>query len=110
MITRYAIFNGTVKPGYEAEMQAWVSTHLSPLWRQFTGARDVQVLFHNQQDPNGPPIPLILAVTYDTHADIEKALASPARHKSKAMLPDFYAQFFDDVTLWHYTMEHEVSQ
>ncbi len=107
MLTRYAIFNGTVKAGQEAAMRAWVNTHLTPLWRQFACAEDVRVLFGVEQDANGPTIPLILAITYADEAAMAAALDSPARYTSRDLLPELYEQFFDDVTLWHYVMERE---
>lgn len=107
MLTRYAIFNGAVKPGKEAAMRAWVTAHLTPLWRQFARAEEVRVLFGVKQDQNGPTIPLMLAITYADESAIAAAMDSPARYKSRDLLPELYAQFFDDVTLWHYTMERE---
>jgi hypothetical protein len=105
MITRYAIFNGTVKDGQEAAMRAWVTKNLAPLWRQFACAEEVQVLFGAAPDPNGPPIPLMLAITYADDAAMEKGLNSPARFTSRDLLPALYDQFFDQVQLWHYVMD-----
>ena len=105
MITRYAIFNGTVKAGEQASMRAWVEANLAPLWRQFAGAEAVQVLYGVEQDANGPVIPLILAITYADEAAMARGLDSPARYTSRDLLPEFYQRFFDDVTLWHYVME-----
>ncbi len=107
MITRYAIFNGTVKTGQEAAMRAWVGEHLTPLWRKFAGAEEVRVLFGIEQDAKGPVIPLVLAITYADHAAMERGLASPARYAARDLLPAFYERFFDEVTLWHYVMERE---
>ncbi|MEM7208781.1 MAG: hypothetical protein AAF434_13230 [Pseudomonadota bacterium] len=104
MITRYAIFSGTVKQGMQAEMRAYVHTELTPLWRQFSGAEEVRVLFGVEQDANGPAIPLVLAITYADTAAMERGLASPARYQSRDLLPAFYERFFEKVELWHYVM------
>ena len=105
MITRYAMFAGTVKDGKDAAMRDWVSAHLAPLWRQFAAAVDVQILFGAQQDAAGPVLPLMLAVTYPDEAAMAQGLASPARYASRDLLPTFYDMFFDDIVLWHYVMQ-----
>lgn len=107
MITRYAIFGGTVKHGKEEEMRAWVSANLTPLWRKFACAEEVRVLYGIDQDPDGPNIPLILAITYADRAAMEIGVNSPARHAAKALLPQLYEQFYDKVELWHYLMDRE---
>jgi quinol monooxygenase YgiN len=107
MITRYAIFGGQVKAGKEVEMRAWVTDHLTPLWRKFACAEEVCVLFGMDQDADGPNIPLILAITYADRDAMEKGVTSPARHAAKALLPDLYDQFYDKVELWHYLMDRE---
>ena len=107
MITRYAIFGGTLKEGKEAEMRAWVTEHLTPLWRKFACAEEVRVLYGMDQDADGPSIPLILAITYADRAAMEKGVTSPARHAAKALLPELYERFYDKVELWHYLMDRE---
>ena len=107
MITRYAIFGGSVKPGKEAEMRAWVTEHLTPLWRKFASAEEVRVLYGVEQDADGPTIPLILAITYADHAAMERGVSSPARHAAKDLLPELYDRFYDKVELWHYVMDRE---
>jgi len=105
MITRYAIFNGTVKSGQQAAMRDWVNTQLAPLWRQFASAEKVEILFGVEQPDNGPQIPLLLAITYADHAAMQRGLDSPARYESRDLLPEFYARYFDDVQLHHYVLE-----
>ena len=108
MITRYAIFSGTIKEGQETAMRAFVDEKLTPLWRKFACAEEVRVLFGVEQDPDGPNIPLILAITYADGAAMEKGVASPARHAAKAVLPELYDRFFEDVALYHYVMERQL--
>ncbi|NNK78080.1 MAG: hypothetical protein HKP40_05135 [Litoreibacter sp.] len=105
MITRYAIFQGAVRPGAEAEMREFVNTRLTPLWRQFACAEEVRVLFGKEQDPDGPVIPLILAITYADEEAMAKALDSPARHAAKDILPELYERFLPDAKLYHYVMD-----
>jgi hypothetical protein len=107
MITRYAMFGGKVKDGKQAEMRAWVSQHLTPLWRKFACAQEVRVLYGIEQDENGPTIPLILAITYADHDAMEKGVSSPARYEAKELLPELYERFYDEVELWHYVMDRE---
>lgn len=107
MITRYAIFGGTVNSGQEAAMRAWVTDNLTPLWRKFACAEEVRVLFGVEQDANGPTIPLILAITYADRTAMEKGVSSPARYEAKELLPELYARFYDKVELWHYVMDRE---
>ncbi len=105
MITRMAIFDGQVKSGQEAAMRAYVEAELAPLWRKFASAETVEVLYGAEQDPNGPQIPLILAITYADQAAMAEGLASPARYASRDLLPGFYDRFFETVTLYHYVFE-----
>ena len=86
MITRYAMFGGKVKEGKEAEMRAWVTEHLTPLWRKFACAEEVRVLYGMDQDPDGPNIPLILAITYADRDAMQKGVTSPARHAANCAM------------------------
>ena len=104
MLTRYAIFEGTVRPGMEDEMRSYVEQVLAPLWRQFDGAHSVRVMFAVEQDPQGPSFPLALAITYPDTAAMERGLASPARFESRDLLPEFFAKYLDGKLL-HYVME-----
>ena len=107
VITRYALFAGTLKPGQETAMRAYVDEKLAPLWRKFACAEEVQVLFAVESDPAGSPIPLVLAITYADHEAMAKALESPARYQSRDLLPELYERFFEDVRLWHYVFACE---
>lgn len=107
MITRYAIFGGSVKPGKEQEMREWVTANLTPLWRKFACAEEVRVLYGVEQDTNGPTIPLILAITYADHDAMEKGVSSPARYEARDLLPELYDRYYDRVELWHYVMDRE---
>jgi len=107
MLTKYAFFTGNIKRGMEAGLKQHVEETLQPLWEQFQPSIEVRVLYNHTTEPDGPNIPLVLAVTYENEAALETAMACSARHEAKALLPAFYDEFFDDIKLWHYTFEHE---
>ena len=104
MICRYALFIGQVRPGQDDAMRAYVMETLLPLWRRFEGAQHVRVLFGKEQDPDGDPIPLVLAITYEDEKAMARALDSPARHEAKDLLPAFFERFLDGHLL-HYVLE-----
>jgi len=103
MITRFALFEGTVKPGREAAFRAAVTDRLVPLWTQFTGNTDVRVMFGHARDEGAPEFPLILAITYPDLTTMHAALDCPARHASKEMTGQIVAEFFDGRIHHHVT-------
>ena len=105
MLIKQALFLGTLKPGQEAKMRTYVEQVLAPLWQKFTGAARVEVLFSQTLDSKGPEIPLILSIAYENQAKLEEAMASPARHESRALLPAFYKTYWAKVDLAHITFE-----
>ena len=107
MLTRYAIFEGRVRPGMDIEMRAYVNDVLAPLWRQFDGAHTVRVMFGIEQDPDAPSFPLVLAITYPDEAAMARGLASPARYESRDLLPEFFAKYIDGKLL-HYVMKTDI--
>ncbi len=107
MLTKIAFFSGVVKAGMEAEMQQYVERTLQPLWEQFQPSIEVRVLYNVEQDANGPPIPLALAVTYADKAAIAQAMETDARYKARELLPGFYEKYFNEVKLWHYVFSHD---
>lgn len=106
MLTKYAFFSGSLKAGSSADMRTYVETTLKPLWEQFQPSERVEVLYEYTQEPKGPSIPLVLAVTYKDEASMQQAMQSSARHEARELLPAFYKRYFDDVLLWHYVFEH----
>lgn len=99
------MFVGRVKSGQTEAMRAYVKTDLMPLWAQFDGAEDVRVFFAKEDDPDGPEIPVTLAITYADEAGMARGLASDARYASRDLLPAFYEAYFDEVTLLHYVLD-----
>ncbi len=107
MITRFALFEGSVKPGQQATFRNAVLDRLVPLWTQFPGNTDVRVMFGEDRDAGAPEYPLILAISYPDRATMEAALESPARHRSKDVTGDIVAAYFDGRIHHHVTERHE---
>lgn len=105
MLTKYAFFSGEIKAGQENAMREYVETQLRPLWNDFQPSVQVRVLYGVEQEPNGPAIPLVLAVTYRNQAAMDEAMDSKARHEARELLPVLYERFFEKITLWHYVFE-----
>lgn len=107
MITRFALFEGSVKPGRVAEFRAAVHERLIPLWTQFPGNTDVRVMFSDDRDEGAPEFPLILAISYPDSAAMEAALEAPVRSQSKEVTGEVVAEFFDGTIHHHVTERHE---
>jgi len=103
MITRFALFEGSIKTGKTDAFRKAVIDRLVPLWRQFPGAEDVRVMFSDDRDAGAPEFPLILGVTYPDIATMTAALDSPARHQSKAVTGEITGEFFEGRIHHHVT-------
>ena len=95
MITRYALFEGSVKSGMTEAFHKAVTDRLVPLWRKFPGNTDVRVMFGQDRDAGAPEFPLILAITYPDIETMEAALTSDARNQSKDVTGQVVAAFFE---------------
>ena len=107
MITRFAMFEGTVKPGQTDAFREAVKERLVPLWTQFPGNTDVRVMFSDDRDEGAPEFPLILAISYPDTATMTAALESPARDQSKDVTGEIVSEFFDGRIHHHVTERHE---
>lgn len=94
MITRYALFEGSVKDGHTDDFRAAVKDQLVPLWRQFSGAQEVRVMFSEERDEGAPEFPLILAISYPDRAAMEQALQTPARAQSREVTGQIVEKYF----------------
>ncbi len=103
MITRFALFEGSVKPGQTDAFRAAVHDRLVPLWRQFPGNTDVRVMFSEDRDAGAPEFPLILAITYPDEAAMLAALDSPFRAQSRDVTGEIVAVHFDGRIHHHVT-------
>lgn len=107
MITRFALFEGAVKPAQTQAFRAAVLERLVPLWKQFPGNTDVRVMFSDDRDPGAPEFPLILAITYPDIATMEVALDSPYRFKSRDVTGEIVDEFFEGRIHHHVTELNE---
>ncbi|WP_415919619.1 hypothetical protein [Tateyamaria sp. SN6-1] len=107
MITRFALFEGSVKPGQRDAFRAAVLDRLVPLWKQFPGNTDVRVMFSDDRDEGAPEFPLILAITYPDTAAMESALDSPFRAQSRDVTGEIVAAHFDGRIHHHVTQLNE---
>jgi len=103
MITRFALFEGSVKPGRTLAFRAAVKERLVPLRRQFPGATDVRVMFGEDRDEGAPEFPLILAITYPDTATMQAALEAPARFRSKEVTGEIVEAYFEGRIHHHVT-------
>lgn len=103
MITRYALFEGSIRNGQVDAFRAAVTAELLPLWKQFPGAISVRLSFSEARDEGAPEYPLILAVSYPDQAAMQQALASPVRAQSRAATESVVDRFFDGRIHHHVT-------
>lgn len=103
MITRYALFEGSVKSGMTEAFRKAVTERLVPLWTQFPGNTDVRVMFGQDRDAGAPEFPLILAITYPDIETMEAALTSDARNQSKDVTGQVVTAFFEGHIHHHVT-------
>lgn len=103
MITRFALFEGTLNPGQTDAFRAAVTERLVPLWRQFPGNSDVRVMFGEERDKGAPEFPLILAISYPDRETMAGALESDARNRSREVTGEIVAEFFSGRIHHHVT-------
>ena len=103
MITRYALFEGTVRNGETSAFRDAVNAELLPLWRQFPGATEVRVSFSESRDDGAPEFPLILAVSYPDEGALAEALASDVRAESRKATNSVVQRYFDGRIHHHVT-------
>lgn len=107
MITRFALFEGSIKPGQTDAFRAAVKERLVPLWTQFPGNSEVRVMFSDDRDEGAPEFPLILAISYPDEAAMESALESPFRFKSKEVTGEIVAEHFEGKIHHHVTERND---
>ena len=106
MITRFALFEGAVRPGQSEAFRAAVLDRLVPLWTAFPGNSGVRVMFGEDRDEGAPEFPLILAISYPDVATMEQALEAPVRQRSKDVTAEVVAAHFDGRIHHHVTALH----
>ncbi len=102
MLTRTAIYEGTVQNGREEEFFARVRDELEPLWQRFPNVTAVRVQRTRSADPDARPIAMILEMDFPDMAAIEACLASAIRPESHAATVEvmklFEGRFYHLVT------------
>jgi hypothetical protein len=103
MITRYALFEGSIAADRTEDFRKAVLEELVPTWQAFPGVMAIRVSFVEERDPGAPDLVLILAVDYPDHATMAAALASNARQKSRAATERVLHQLFSGRIHHHVT-------
>ena len=107
MITRFAMFEGTVRAEETSAFRAAILEEVLPHWNSFPGVLAVRVCFANERDEGAPEIPLVLAISYPNRAAVDFALASPERALAKAATESVLARFFKGRIHHHITIATE---
>jgi hypothetical protein len=84
MLTRTAIYEGTIKSGHEEEFFSRVRDELEPLWARFPNVTSVRVQRTKSADKDSRPIAMILEMDFPDMTAIEACLASSIRPESHA--------------------------
>lgn len=103
MLTRTAIYEGTIKPGQEETFFRRVREELEPIWATFPHATAVRVQRMQSADADSRPIAMILEMDFPDMAAIEDCLASPIRPKAHAAT-EAVMQLFDG-RFYHFIAE-----
>ncbi len=93
MLTRTAIYQGTVKAGHEDEFFRQVEDRLDPIWRQFPNVRAVRVQRMIDADADAPPIAMIMEMDFPSHDAMRESLASPIRETAHAATMEVMSLF-----------------
>ncbi len=84
MLTRTAIYEGTIRAGHEDEFFRRVRNELEPLWRRFPNVLAVRVQRMRSADADARPIAMILEMDFADREAIDACLASPIRPAAHA--------------------------
>lgn len=102
MITRYALFQGTIVSNKLEAFRKAILNEVLPHWKNFPMALNVHVGFEESRDENAPATPLLLAIDYPDLAAMNKALASKERALAVIATEQVMARFFSG-KIYHYT-------
>ena len=103
MIIRYALFEGHVHQGREADFRTFVRERLVPLWTRFPGAQEVRVQHGLERDDGAPHYAMVLAIRYPHMAAVERALSSDVRYTSREVTAELLKMF--DGRVHHHVFE-----
>lgn len=107
MIVRTAFFEGSVRPGSEAEFEDLLGNVLLPLWQKFPGNLGVQLLRPKAPDADAPGYALVLATNYPDQATLDKALASDIRDQTRVPTERLKALF--EGRVFHITFDNQAA-
>ncbi|MGO7039576.1 hypothetical protein ACCS60_14625 [Rhizobium acaciae] len=93
MIIRYALFEGEIHPGREAEFREFVRQRLVPLWTKFPGAEEIRVLDGMERDEGAPVYAMALAIRYPDMDAVNAALLSDVRSQSREVTGELLLLF-----------------
>ncbi|NKQ89159.1 hypothetical protein [Rhizobium ruizarguesonis] len=93
MIIRYALFEGEIHPGREAEFREFVRQRLVPLWTKFPGAEEIRVLDGMERDEGAPIYAMALAIRYPDMDAVKAALLSDVRSESREVTGELLQLF-----------------
>lgn len=93
MITRTAIFEGRVKPGFEARFREAFDQQLVSLWHQFPHASNIRLMWAQDVDDAARPIALLQQVDYPSVEALAEAMASPVRARARAITLELMQMF-----------------
>ena len=98
MLTRIAIYEGSIEPSAADAFFEDVRTRLEPVWRAFPNVLDVRVLRVTGADPDAEPTVMILEMDYPSMQAIEESLASDIKTRAHALtlevLKPFSGRFY----------------
>ena len=103
MLTRTAIYEGTIKAGREGEFFRRVRDELEPLWRRFPNVTAVRVQRTRTMDKDARPIAMILEMDFPNMTAIDECLASPIRPESHEATEKVMTLF--DGRFYHYVTD-----
>ncbi len=106
MLTRTAIYEGTIKAGREDEFFRRVRDELYPYWRRFPNALAVRVQRTVRADTGARPVAMILEMDFADRQALDACLASPIRPESHAATEAVMTLFEGSFT--HYVTEASV--
>jgi len=102
MLTRVAVFEGSLEAGSEDSFFADVAARLEPVWRSFPYVQAVRVLRTLESDRGAIPVVMVLEMDFASMADIHASLASDIKTKAHAatlaVLKPFSGRFFHFIT------------
>ena len=98
MLTRVAIYQGTIDDALADAFFNDVRQRLEPVWRAFPNVLDVRVLRVTASDADAEPTVMVLEMDFPSMQAIEESLASDIKTKAHALtievLKPFKGRFY----------------